>query len=176
MQIWHYWHSNLGANLVETDTPPPYQGNRAMNTTTQAPASHRIGRSGHRHLIRHYLEMVAAMVVGMLVIGGAIRGAVAVAGLTYSTAAQPELSVLEMALDMSIGMVAWMRYRGHGWPATLEMVGVMIAPAVVLIPLSWVVDALDGDALMALEHLVMLPLMYAVMLRRRHEYGGHTHV
>ena len=76
-----------------------------------------------------------------------------------------------MAFDMSVGMVVWMRYRGHGWASTLEMVGAMFAPAVLLAPLS-----LDGRHLGRASHdrhtRAMLPLMLLVMLRRRAEYGG----
>lgn len=123
-------------------------------------------------LLRHYLEMVAAMFVGMTVLGTAVRGALALTGATYPS--QPEVLVLEMALDMAAAMVVWMRYRGHGWAGTLEMAGVMVVPAIVLIPLSWL-GIIAGDSLLMLEHLVMLPLMYVVMARRRREYGGHTH-
>jgi flagellar biosynthetic protein FliP len=76
-----------------------------------------------------------------------------------------------MALNMSIGMVVWMRHRGHGWPGTLEMAGAMFAPAIALFPLLWL-GAITGESLLALEHIVMLPLIYVVMLRRRAVYGG----
>jgi hypothetical protein len=143
-----------------------------MNTTRQTldqAASH-----SRRHLLRHYAEMIVAMVVGMIVIGGAIRAVVAPAGLTYSTASRPELSALEMAADMAIGMTVWMRYRGHGWPAILEMAAVMLAPAIALLPLLWA-GVLTGESLMITEHVVMLPLMYVAMLRRRDEYGAPRH-
>jgi hypothetical protein len=122
---------------------------------------------------RHYLEMIAAMLVGMVVLGAAVRGVVALAGLEFA-AQYPELAALEMAFDMSVGMVVWMRHRGHGWTSTLEMTGAMFAPLVALFPLLWL-GVIAGDALVALEHLVMLPLMYLVMLRRRAEYGGSSH-
>jgi hypothetical protein len=123
--------------------------------------------------LRHYLEMVAAMVVGMVVLGAAVRGVLALVGLEFP-AQYPELAALEMAVDMSIGMVAWMRHRGHGWAATLEMAGAMFAPLVALFPLLWL-GLIAGDSLMVLEHLVMLPLMYLVMRYRRAEYGGLSH-
>jgi hypothetical protein len=123
--------------------------------------------------LRHYLEMVAAMVVGMVVLGAAVRGVLALVGLEFP-AQYPELLALEMAVDMSVGMVAWMRHRGHGWAATLEMAGVMFAPLVALFPLLWL-GLIAGDSLMALEHLAMLPLMYLVMRYRRAEYGGRSH-
>jgi hypothetical protein len=130
---------------------------------------------GHRRwrFLRHYPEMVAAMLVGMVVLGAALRGVLALAGLEFP-AQYPELAALEMAVTMSVGMVAWMRHRGHGWASTLEMAGAMFAPAVALLPLLWL-GVIAGDALLALEHLVMLPLMFLVMLRRRAEYGGASH-
>jgi hypothetical protein len=78
---------------------------------------------------------------------------------------------LEMAVTMSAGMVAWMRHRRHRWASTLEMAGAMVAPAVALTPLLRL-GLLAGDSLLMVEHVVMLPLMFLVMLRRRAEYGG----
>ena len=79
-----------------------------------------------------------------------------------------------MAFDMSVGMVVWMRYRGHRWAPTLEMVAAMFAPAVALAPLSWL-GVISGEVLMIVTHVVMLPLMLVVMLRRRAEYTGVNH-
>jgi hypothetical protein len=135
--------------------------------------THAAGGHGRWRLLRHYLEMVAAMLVGMVVLGAAARGVLALAGLEFP-AQYPELAALEMALDMSAGMAVWMRHRGHGWASTLEMAGAMVAPAVALLPLRWL-GVITGDALLALEHLAMLPLMFLVMLRRRAEYEGASH-
>jgi hypothetical protein len=135
--------------------------------------THPAAGHGRWRLLRHYLEMVAAMFVGMVVVGAVVRGVPALAGLQFP-ARYPELVALEMAFDMSVGMVAWMRHRGHGWASTLEMAGAMFAPAVVLVPLRWL-GIVAGDDLLALEHLAMFPLMYLVMLRRRAEYGGSSH-
>jgi hypothetical protein len=120
--------------------------------------------------LRYYLEMVAAVVVGMVVLGAAVRGVLALVGLRYP-ARHPELVALEMAVTMTVGIVAWMRHRGHGWAATLEMTGAMFAPAVALTPLLWL-GVIAGDALLLLEHLAMFLLIFLVMLRRRSEYGG----
>jgi hypothetical protein len=122
------------------------------------------------HFLRHYLEMVVAMFVGMAILGGALQGILALAGLEFPSQL-PELTSLAMALEMSIGMVVWMRYRGHGWVSTLEMAGAMFVPAIVLFPLLWL-GVISGESLLAIEHIAMLPLMYLVMLRRRTEYGG----
>jgi len=117
----------------------------------------------------HYLEMVAAMFVGMFVLGTALRGGLALAGLEFP-AWSPELTSLEMAFDMAAGMVVWMRFRGHGWAGTLEMAGIMFAPLAVLFPLLWL-ELIPADSLLLLEHVAMFPLMLVLMLRRREEYG-----
>ncbi|MER5321722.1 hypothetical protein [Streptosporangium roseum] len=134
-------------------------------------------RAAHGHgwwpFIRHYLEMLAAMFVGMAVLAAAVRAGLALAGLEFP--AQPEVAALEMAVDMSAGMIVWMRYRGHGWAATLEMAGSMLVPALALFPLLWT-GVISSGALLLLEHVVMLPLMLLVMLRRRDEYGGPARV
>ena len=147
----------------------------ADDTRTRAQArgghpTHEAGGPGRWRFLRHYLGMVAAMLVGMAVIGAAVRGFLALAGLQFP-AQHPELAALEMAFEMSAGMVAWMRHRGHGWASTLEMAGAMFAPAVALFPLLWL-GVIAGETLLVMEHLAMLPLMYLVMLRRRAEYGG----
>jgi len=119
------------------------------------------------HFVRHYLEMVVAMFVGMAALWGLGEVVTMIIGLEY--ALKPELAVFKMAFDMSVGMVAWMRYRGHGWPGTAEMVAAMFAPAVALAPLSWL-GVITGESLMLATHILMLPLMLIAMLRRRAEY------
>jgi hypothetical protein len=150
-----------------------YGVRRPQAQTGSGHPTHPAGGRGRWRFLRHYLEMVAAMLVGMVVLGAALRGVLALAGLRYPTR-YPELVALEMAVTMSAGMVAWMRHRRHGWASTLEMTGAMFAPAAALIPLLWL-GAIAGDALLALEHLAMFPLMFLVMLRRRAEYGGSSH-
>ena len=135
-----------------------------------AEVTHGGARHGRWHFLRHFLEMVVAMFVGMVVVGAAVRGVLALAGLQFPTQ-YPELAALEMAFDMSVGMVVWMRYRGHGWAGTLEMAGVMFAPAIALFPLLWL-GVISGDSLIVVEHVAMLPLMWLAMLRRRSEYGA----
>ncbi|WP_141579022.1 hypothetical protein [Actinomadura sp. WMMA1423] len=129
-----------------------------------------IVRHGWGHFARHYVEMVIAMAVGMLVLGAAVRGVLALAGTGLSLERNPEAVSLEMAFDMSAGMLVWMRVRGHGWAASLEMCAAMFAPLAALLPLLWL-DVVTPGSLMALEHVLMLPLMLAVMLRRRDEYA-----
>jgi hypothetical protein len=146
-----------------------------MKTADDIRAPRARAAAGHRswRFLRHYLEMVAAMLVGMMVVGAVVRGVLALAGLELP-ARYPELVALEMAFDMSVGMVIWMRHRGHGWASALEMAGAMFAPAVALLPLRWL-GVIAGDDLLVLQHLAMLPLMLLVMLHRRADYGGPSH-
>jgi hypothetical protein len=128
--------------------------------------AHRHG--GWGHFARHYVEMVIAMAVGMLVLGVAVEAFLASAGASLT--GHPEPASLEMAFDMSAGMLVWMRVRGHGWAGSLEMCGAMFAPLLVLFPLLWL-GVVAAGSMMTLEHVVMLPLMFVVMLRRRAEYS-----
>ncbi|KRC64318.1 hypothetical protein ASE12_05770 [Aeromicrobium sp. Root236] len=114
-------------------------------------------------LTRHYVEMVIAMSVGMLVLG-VLRSAL---GLTVELADRPGTSYLLMATDMAIGMAAWMRFRGHAWAMTAEMCAAMYVPAV-LLPLVWI-DVMSPMAFMVVAHTVMMVAMLVVLVRRRHD-------
>jgi hypothetical protein len=126
-----------------------------------------------RHFIRHYVEMVIAMLVGMFVLGGAVVALLAALGVDvgelYDDA--PPVVVLGMALSMTVPMVAWMRHRGHGWAPAREMAAAMFVPAIAAIVLYWAGTIDDTDTLMAIEHVAMFPAMLAVMLLRRSEYA-----
>ena len=123
-----------------------------------------------KHFVRHYVEMVIAMAAGMVVLGGTVRGVLALVGAESPMAGHPGAAALEMAFEMSAGMLIWMRVRGHGWTACLEMCGAMFAPLAVLLPLLWL-QVVTAGSMMVLEHAVMLVLMFAVMIRRRDEYS-----
>ena len=136
-------------------------------TSTQIPQTATGGapRAAWRPLARHYVEMVVAMLAGMLVLGG-LRAAI---GLTTPFEDHPGTAYLLMAVDMSIGMAVWMRYRGHGWASTLEMCAAMFVP-LALVPLVWA-GTMGAMTFMGVAHVVMLVAMLAVLLRRRHEYA-----
>jgi len=128
------------------------------------------------HFIRHYIEMLIAMAVGMVVLGGAssvLLSAVGVDVGSWRTDA-PELLLLGMALTMSVPMVAWMRHRGHGWAPAWEMTASMFVPSFAAIALLWAGTVEDTHALLMIQHVAMLPAMLAVMLLRLEEYTGHT--
>ena len=127
-------------------------------TTTQSPRSRRT-----RHLVRHYLEMVVAMLAGMVVLGPVHE--YLWPGLDDRT----DVAVLVMATDMAIGMSAWMRFRRHSWPAIAEMSAAMYVPFALLLVPFWL-GAVSGDVLMTGGHVLMLPAMALAMWWRVDEY------
>jgi hypothetical protein len=120
-----------------------------------------------RRLAGHYVEMVLAMLAGMLLLGG-LRSAT---GLTVPFTENPVASYLLMAVDMSVGMAAWMRFRGHGWAVTLEMCAAMFVP-VVLLP-AVLSGAMAATTFMVTAHVLMPLAMLAVLLRRRRDHHAH---
>ena len=125
-------------------------------------------------LTRHYIEMLITMVIGMLALDPVWRLVLQVVGaphvLDHST-----VMALVMATDMSLGMGAWMRYRGHSWRPIAEMSAVMYLPFAVFLPAVWG-GAMSGAAMLGAGHLLMLPSMLGLMLWRRDEYShGSSH-
>jgi hypothetical protein len=121
-----------------------------------------------RTFIRHYFEMLLAMFIGM----GVLAGGLAAAGVGIEPI---ELDLLWMAFSMSLPMVAWMRYRGHGWAPAADMTAAMFIPSLAAIALLSAGLVEDHGALMAIQHVAMFPAMLIAMLLRRDEYSGHVH-
>ena len=122
--------------------------------------THRAGEA--RRLTLHFIEMVLAMLVGMVALGP-------VWSLVPGLPATVEVDALVMATDMAIGMAVWMRIRSHG--GIVEMCAAMyLAFLVVLVPF-WA-GLIDGSTAITAGHVLMLPLMLASMLRHRHDRGG----
>ena len=113
-----------------------------------------------RGFVVHYLQMLAAMVVGMLVLGplSMLAGEVGA-----------EVHALLMATWMTVGMSVWMLWRRHAWASIAEMGLAMYVSFAVLFPAYWL-GVLSGGGLMLAGHVVMLPAMALAMLHRREEY------
>jgi len=127
------------------------------------------------HFTRHYAEMIAAMFLGMFVLGGALTLALSPVGIDVGSWREeaPALLLLGMALTMSAPMVAWMRYRGHGWVPAWEMTASMFVPTVAAIALLEAGTLGDTHAAMMIQHVGMFPAMFLVMLIRLDEYTRH---
>jgi len=121
-----------------------------------------------KHFIRHYVEMVVAMFVGMAVLGFPVGWAMDRVGADADA-----FMFLEMATTMTAGMVAWMVYRGHGWRANAAMSAAMFVPTFAVIGALSAELLTDLGALMVIEHVVMLLAMLGVMLARPAEYTHH---
>ena len=121
---------------------------------------------------RHLLEMVAAMVAGMALLGAAI----------WALGEPPGYANLLveyglMGASMAAPMVAWMRYRGHSWRDGGEMTAAMVVPMLALalpVELGLAVPGLSEGSLMVLSHVAMIGGMVALMLYRFDCYAHGT--
>jgi len=114
--------------------------------------------------LRHFGEMVLAMLLGMAVFE-------VVTGVVFIPMG-PEVSALAMAVAMTVPMVVWMRIRNHTWRLNAEMAGAMIVPTLLLIGASRL-GLVPHTSLMLGTHILMLPAMLAVMLYRWRDYTCH---
>ena len=83
--------------------------------------------------------------------------------------------LLAMAATMTVPMVGWMRYRGHGWRANAEMSASMVLPTFAAIAVIGAGLVEDVGTLLVIEHIAMLLAMLAAMLLRPAEYTRHHH-
>jgi len=128
-----------------------------------------------RTFLRHYAEMVVAMLLGMFVLGAVLAVPLEAAGIDVSSwdKEAPELLLLSMAFTMTVPMVAWMRHRGHRWAPCWEMTAAMFVPAFLAIGLLWAEVSTNVHGLMGIEHTVMFTAMFGLMLLRWREYSSH---
>jgi hypothetical protein len=130
-----------------------------------------------RHFARHYVEMVIVMFAGMAVLGLPAGWAMTAMGTSWDELQSdaPAAMFGLMAMTMIVPMVAWMRFRGHGWRANGEMSLSMVLPTLGAIALLSADVVEDVGALLVAEHVVMLLAMLGAMLLRPSEYMGHAH-
>ena len=130
-------------------------------------------RAANRRFARHYAEMVAAMFLGMVLLGVPAGWLFAALGTSWD-GLSPAMMLFAMTVTMSVPMAAWMRYRGHAWRPNFEMAASMLIPTAAVIGLLSAGVATTG-ALMVPEHVAMLACMLVAMLLRRDEYSGASH-
>jgi hypothetical protein len=142
-----------------------HQESGTLNLTASATR-----RQGSRRVFaRHFGEMVLAMFLGMVVLGGLAELAFAAAGSSLNDTAAG-LQVLLMGFNMTLPMVAWMSYRGHASDRNAEMAASMILPTLLTTALAWT-GVLGAAGALAMQHGVMIPAMLAVMLWRYEDYS-----
>jgi hypothetical protein len=145
--------------MSELTTTPEQEIHRAVART----------RSGPKRFALHLAEMLVAMLLGMLVLGGAIEGVLQVLGTSLSDA-PTSVSAAVMAVTMTVPMVGWMHYRGHSPQQSLEMAGAMVVPTGIAIVLYWL-GSISAHGVMIVQHVVMIPAMVGVMLWRYEHYS-----
>lgn len=119
----------------------------------------------------HLLEMCAVMCLGAVVLSVLFFGAAALLGYTDVPQQQPELAVLVVAINLSLPMAVWMRFRGMNWRPTLEMSGSTMAVGLLLIAAYWL-GIVAKSSLVDVQTSLACPLMLAVMLFRFPLYSG----
>lgn len=122
----------------------------------------------------HLLEMCMVMCASAIGLSVLFFGTAALLGFTDLPARAPELSVLVIALSLSLPMAAWMRFRGMAWRPTLEMSGTTMVFGLLLIAAYWM-DLVAKDGLIELQASAACPLMLLVMLFRPRLYSSHHH-
>ena len=138
-------------------------------TTTPYDQPRRSHLAGWAPFIRHYIEMVLAMAIGMIASMPLGRAAFQAAGVPHLMDHAVPMTLV-MATGMAVGMGAWMAFRRHGRRDIAEMTAAMYLPFVILSPAT-LAGAITGGTLMLAGHALMLLAMLAVMLRRRDHYG-----
>jgi len=145
-----------------------------MDTTVAVRPS--LGKQGW-NFARHFLEMCVAMCLGGTVLALLTFAVVpALTGNQNLRELNPELSLVLIAVILTVPMAAWMRFRGMTWRPILEMSAVPFGLALAVIVLVWA-GALPVSALQ-LEFGSFCGLacvgMFVVMLFRLDMYAGRT--
>jgi hypothetical protein len=123
-----------------------------------------------RPFSRHFAEMILAMLLGMGVLWVALELALSPLGGSLSDAPIAARAGV-MAINMTIPMVAWMHFgRRMAVARCAEMAASMMVPTFAAVLLFWL-GVIAPDAVMIIQHVVMIPAMLAVMLWRREAYS-----
>jgi hypothetical protein len=142
---------------------------RNGGNTMQATTTH-----STRRFVRHYVEMVAVMFIGMFALSKPADLLFGAFGASTSSE-HPVMMLFSMGITMTVPMVAWMRYRGHAWRPTNEMAASMLIPTFAAMALVGA-GVMTGGSAMVAEHIAMLAGMLVAMLLRRDDYAGaHAH-
>ena len=118
---------------------------------------------------RHFLEMLAAMAVGMIATGAVFLSVVGLKTWDQVLVQYPTQALLAMAAGMTIPMVAWMLFRGMGWRNSYEMAAATVLPVIPFLLLVW--SGVTKSAQCGGYCVVMIAAMLGIMLYRRDEYS-----
>jgi hypothetical protein len=158
---------------------PPISASAKASNAAAAPthgenAPHAVPRvASHERILppfwRHFLEMLAAMAVGMVATGAIF---LFITGLkTWDEAAveYPTQALLAIAAGMTVPMIAWMLFRHMGRRNAYEMAAAMVLPVIPFLCLVWF--DITESALCGAYCATTIAAMLAVMLYRRRTYS-----
>src|SRR6266508_4246981 len=104
--------------MTQTRAPTEARAAAAAPAQRGSPPQARSPEAGRKRRLspfwRHFLEMLAAMAVGMVATGAIFLSIVGLKTWDAGTIQYPTQALLAMAAGMSIPMVAWMLRRGMG--------------------------------------------------------------
>jgi hypothetical protein len=111
---------------------------------------------------RHFLQMLAAMAVGMIATGAIFLSVVGLKTWDQVLLRYPTQALLAMAAGMTVPMVAWMLFRGMGARNSAEMAAAMVLPVIPFLCLVWfdVTKSAWCGPYCALTIVAMLGLMF----------------
>ena len=148
----------------------------SVQTATMPTHDHRLRSLAAKagRFLWHLLQMVLAMAVGMAIYVALCRLVLTPEGYQAMQIDQPFLWYSEMAVFMTVPMVALMRHHGYRWWRCAEMSGAMLIPpsgliALVQLGVTAYLPWLSPRTLPASTHIAMLLGMLVIMLYRRAE-------
>jgi len=132
------------------------------------PTRHLARRPHLSRFWRHFIEMFAVMVAGMIVAAGIF---LTIVGMTWdeATLKHPLASLLVIAAGMTVPMVVWMLHRGMGVKNSAEMSAAMLVPVVPFLCLVWF--DVTKSAQCGGYCILAIVAMVGLMLHRRSEYS-----
>ncbi|TDC87986.1 AraC family transcriptional regulator [Nonomuraea deserti] len=117
-------------------------------------------------LVWHYLELVIAAALGMMLLDPLWVSVLKVGRF--------DVYILLMAAAMAAGVVLWMLVRRHARPRMAEMGAAVFLPFPVLLVPYWL-GVLPAALVSLVGHVIPLVLMAAAMVWRRAEYADPRH-
>jgi hypothetical protein len=118
---------------------------------------------------RHFLQMLAAMVVGMIATAAIFLAIVGLKTWGEVTIQYPTQALFAMAAGMTAPMVTWMVYRRMGWKNSYEMAAAMVLPVIPFLCLVWF--GVTKSAWCGEYCASTVVAMLALMRYRRSEYS-----
>jgi hypothetical protein len=111
------------------------------------------------------------MCVGGIGLSVLFFGGAQLLGYTNLPDRAPVLSALVVAVNLSLPMAAWMRFRGMSWRLALEMSGATMLVGLTLIVGYWL-GLVAQSSLIEVQTTLACPVMLAVMLARFRLYSS----